>query len=56
MLGVTEADYVIVLVEIRASYIKSDLFALNTFKYLLHILLELCLTVIVYIFNSRFGA
>ena len=43
MLGVTEADYVVVLVEIRASYIKSDLFALNTFKYLLHILLGLLL-------------
>lgn len=44
MLGVTEqteADYVVVLVEVRALYIKSDLFALNTFKYLLHILLGL---------------
>ena len=40
MLGVTEADCVVVLVEIRASYIKSDLFALNMFKYLLNILLR----------------
>lgn len=52
MLGVTEADYVVVLVKIRASYIKSDLFALNTFLHLFaHIAWasatgDLCLTVI----------